>query len=228
MKARDLRRYLRVQRNDFCPGCGCGQVLANFLRAIDERDINPDSLVLVSGIGCSGWIPNPNIMADAIHTPHGRAIAVATGIKLFNPALKVVVFTGDGDLAAIGGNHFIHACRRDLDMTIVCVNNSLFAMTGGQVAPTSKEGLVTPSTPYGNRERPFDLCELAKGAGAGMVARTSTGHPRKMIDFLKNSLMYEGFSFVEVLSQCPTHSKRDPYDELRDLMRVEDFCHSLR
>jgi 2-oxoglutarate ferredoxin oxidoreductase subunit beta len=223
MGARELRRYLRVERSSFCPGCGCGQVLANFLRAIDELKTDPDTLALVSGIGCSGWIPNPSIAADAIHTPHGRAIVVATGIKLFNPKLKVVVFTGDGDLAAIGGNHFIHACRRDLDITVICINNSIFAMTGGQVAPTSGEGVITPTTPYGNREKPFDLCQLALGAGAGMVARCSTGHPQRMVDVFCKSLEHEGFSFVEVLSQCPTHSKRDPYDELRDLMRVKEF-----
>ena len=223
MKAKDLRRYLRVETNAFCPGCGCGQVLANFLRTVDEVGIDPDSLALVSGIGCSGWIPNPNIDMDSIHTPHGRAIAVATGIKLQNPRLKVVVFTGDGDLAAIGGNHFIHACRRDVDLTVICVNNSVFAMTGGQVAPTSRVGLITPSSPYGNAEKPFDLCELAKGAGAGMVARTSTGHPKRMVDYFKRSLDHKGFAFVEVLSQCPTHSKRAPYDELRDLMKVKDI-----
>jgi 2-oxoglutarate ferredoxin oxidoreductase subunit beta len=158
----------------------------------------------VSGIGCGSWIVSPHFRADTLHTTHGRAIAFATGLKLAQPERKVVVISGDGDLAAIGGNHLIHAARRNLDMAVICVNNWIYAMTGGQVGPTTFTGDRTSTTPFGNPERPFDLSRLVAVAGANYVARWTTAHPVQMSRAIKTALDRKGFSFVEVLSQCPT------------------------
>lgn len=174
------------------------------LRAVDEAGLDFDKMVFVSGIGCAAWIPSPHYAADTLHTTHGRAIAFATGIKAFKPELKVVVVSGDGDIAAIGGNHLIHAARRNLDITVICANNNIYGMTGGQVGPTTPKGAVTTTTPEGNPERPFDLVRLVAGAGASHVTRGSVSHVRQLIKELAKALMYEGFSFVEVLSPCFT------------------------
>ncbi|MEM1590020.1 MAG: thiamine pyrophosphate-dependent enzyme [Candidatus Bathyarchaeia archaeon] len=145
---------------------------------------------------------------DALHGIHGRTIPWATGIKLYNPELKVVIFAGDGDAVSIGGNHFIHAARRNLDATMIVVNNLNFAMTGGQVAPTTLEGLCTTTTPYGNPEPPFDICKLAIAAGATFVARWTTAHPRQTISAIKKALVHKGFSVLEIVAQCPTNFGR--------------------
>lgn len=189
-----------------CPGCGDGTVLSAFLRAVDDLGIR-DQLALVGGIGCSGWIP-VYVNADTMHTLHGRAIPFATGLKVTDPNRKVVVFTGDGDCLAIGGNHFIHACRRNIDMTVVMLNNAIYGMTGGQVAPTSPNRSKTQTTPYGNPERPFDPCKLAIAAGATYVARWTAGHPHQLTKCLKEALEHPGMAFVEVLVQCPTQTGR--------------------
>ena len=167
-----------------------------------------DDFVFVSGIGCTGWIPSPYFHADTLHTPHGRPIAFATGVKLSKPELNVVVFSGDGDLSAIGGNHFIHAARRNIDLTVICVNNSIYGMTGGQVAPTTPTGTRTVTTPYGSLERPFDLCGLAKAAGATYVARWTTYHARPLTRSVERALKKRGFSFIEVVSHCPVQFGR--------------------
>lgn len=191
----------------FCPGCGCGQIMNYFLYAMQELNLDIDSMVLIGGVGCNARIP-VYIDAYAIHGVHGRTLAWATGVKLANPELTVVVFTGDGDCAAIGGNHFIQAARRNLDVTVILVNNGIYGMTGGQVAPTTPCDARTSTTPWGNLEDPFDLCELAGAAGATYVSRWTTAHSKPAIKAIKKGLQHKGFSFIEMVSQCPTYFGR--------------------
>jgi 2-oxoglutarate ferredoxin oxidoreductase subunit beta len=209
VKTNPLRRYLRPGSlpHFFCSGCGAAQVLNFFVQAAVELDLDFDKLVAIGGVGCAARIP-VYLHAEALHGVHGRTLPWATGIKLHNPELKVVIFSGDGDAAAIGGNHLIQAARRNLDVTMIVVNNLNFAMTGGQVAPTTFLNLATSTTPYGNRERPFDLCQLAAAAGATFVSRWTTQRPRRAIDGLKKALQHQGFSLVEIVSQCPTYFGR--------------------
>jgi len=200
-----MMKYIRpgAEKTTMCPGCGNGIIAHSALRAIDELDMDMDTFVFVSGIGCAGWIPSPYFNADTLNTTHGRPIAFATGVKLSKPETNVMVFSGDGDLAAIGGNHFIHAARRNIGLTVLCVNNGIYGMTGGQAAPTTPHDAKTTTTPYGNPEREFDLCELAQAAGAPYVARWTTYHPRQLTRSVKKALNRKGFSFIEVISQCP-------------------------
>jgi 2-oxoglutarate/2-oxoacid ferredoxin oxidoreductase subunit beta len=203
----------------FCQGCGDGTIVAALMRAVDELGII-DEVAFASGIGCSAWIP-VFVNADVAHTMHGRAIPVATGLKLTDPKRKVVVFAGDGDCIGIGGNHLIHAARRNIDMTVVMVNNAIYGMTGGQTAPTTPHRAMTKTTPTGNAESPFDACEVAKAAGATYVARWTTAHPAQITRALKEGINHKGFSFIEILSQCPTQSGRliwgtsDPVESFR-------------
>jgi len=207
-----------------CPGCGAGQVLNYTLQAVDhlirEDGLSKKDLVFISGVGCSSRLTSHYLNFDSAWTIHGRALAIATGALLANPALKVVVFTGDGDAAAIGGNHFIHACRRNIDVTILCVNNGLYGMTGGQVAPTTAAGQTTISTPYGNVEDEFDLCRLAETAGAPYVARWTTAHPMQTIKAIRKGILKKGTAFVEILSQCPVHNKQSPVEMFRRLKEM--------
>ncbi len=200
-------QYLREETlpSTFCSGCGAGEVTNSFIKAVKDlghEDLN--KFTFVSGIGCSSWITSPYFKADTLHTTHGRAIAFATGLKLANPELKIVVISGDGDLAAIGGNHLIHAARRNIDMTVICVNNYIYGMTGGQVGPTTFTGDRTSTTPYGNPERPFVISRLVAAAGANYVARWTTAHPVQAARAIRTALEKKGFSFVEIISQCPT------------------------
>ena len=190
----------------FCPGCGDGTVLNVFLRAVDELGIF-DDLALVGGIGCSGWLPT-YLKSDVLHVLHGRAIPFACGLKLTDPKRKVVVFTGDGDCVGIGGNHFIHAARRNIDVTVIMINNGIYGMTGGQVAPTTPLKGRTQTSPYGNLEFPFDVCELARSAGATYIARWTAAHPIPLLGAVKEGINHPGFSFVEVMAQCPTQAGR--------------------
>jgi 2-oxoglutarate ferredoxin oxidoreductase subunit beta len=187
----------------FCTGCGVGNVLNYTLRAIDAVGLDIDRTVFCSGIGCSSRLPG-YIDADGLHTTHGRAIAFATGVKVYKPELQVIVFTGDGDMAGIGGNHFIHAARRNVDMTVICINNHNYGMTGGQVSPTTPVDDLSTTTPYGNPEQPFDLCRLAIGAGAPFVARWTMGYPYETIAAVEGAIRTKGFGFVEILAPCPT------------------------
>ena len=191
-----------------CPGCGNGILAQSILRAIEELGLTLDDFVFVSGIGCAAWIPSPSFYADVLHTTHGRPIAFGIGIKAALPNKRVMVISGDGDLTAIGGNHLIHAARRNIAMTVFCVNNGIYGMTGGQVAPTTPLGLTTVTTPFGNAENPFDISELVKGAGASFVARWTTYHPRQLVKTAKKAIQKKGFAFVEVLSQCPVEFGR--------------------
>jgi 2-oxoglutarate ferredoxin oxidoreductase subunit beta len=200
-----MDRLLRHDRlpHIWCAGCGLGTALNCFLSALIQSGLDPDQVAVVSGIGCSGRIAG-YVAMDSFHTTHGRAIPFATGLKLANPALKLVVFSGDGDLIAIGGNHFIHAARRNMDMTVICVNNFIYGMTGGQLAPTTPTGARTSTSPAGNRDHPFNLAYLAAASGAAYVARWTTLHVRRLQRSICEALLKPGFSFVEIISPCPT------------------------
>jgi 2-oxoglutarate ferredoxin oxidoreductase subunit beta len=177
---RDLENYLRpgVKGTPFCPGCGHGILMGLILRSIDELKMDMRKMLFVSGIGCAAWIPSPHFAGDTLHTLHGRAVAFATGAKLANPELCVLIISGDGDLSAIGGNHLIHAARRNLDLKVICANNMIYGMTGGQAAPTTPQGARTATTGQGNPYPPFDLCRLVAAAGATYVARYGVTQPQ--------------------------------------------------
>ena len=202
----DLLRIDRIP-HIWCPGCGIGTAFSSSLIAMRESGLDLEKTVMVSGIGCSGRGAG-YVNLDSYHTTHGRAIPFATGMKLANPELNVVVFSGDGDLFAIGGNHFIHAARRNVDLTIVCVNNFNYGMTGGQVAATTPLTAKTTTTPVGNPDTPFNLPLLAYASGATYVARWTILHTRDLTESIEEALLNRGFSFVEVLSPCPVNYGR--------------------
>lgn len=203
----------------FCQGCGIGNVLNYTLRALDRAKLDIDKTVFVSGIGCSSRLPG-YVDSDGLHTTHGRPVAFATGIKLTNPELDVIVFTGDGDLAGIGGNHFIHGARRNVDLTVICVNNYNYGMTGSQVSPTTPTGKSTTTTPYGNIEHPFDLCEMAAAAGAVYVARWTVAHPHETVLSVTKAIQKKGFSFVEIFAPCTTgYGRRNKLKEGPEYMK---------
>lgn len=199
----NIRDYLRLHLfpHFLCPGCGHGIALRALLWAIDELEIPKDKLAFVSGIGCSGRL-GAYIDANTFHVTHGRPLAFATGLKLARPDLEVIVITGDGDCLAIGGNHLIHACRRNLNITCMMLNNEVYGMTGGQVSPTTSGDRYTTTTPHGNYEPAFDACALAEAAGAGLVGREITLQTPGLKDVLKEGLAHTGFSFIEVMSDC--------------------------
>ena len=200
-----IDEYLRVERmpHIWCAGCGIGPAAGAFIRSVERAGIDPDKIALVSGIGCAGRVAG-YVRLDSFHTTHGRAIPFATGLKLANPSLHVVVFSGDGDLVAIGGNHLIHAARRNVDMTVICINNFNYGMTGGQLGPTTPLEANTSTSPYGNFDPPFNLPGLVAAAGANYVARWSIIHPRQLQKSMTEALTRPGFSFVEVIAPCPT------------------------
>ena len=196
---------LRMDRmpHIWCPGCGIGSEVNSFAEAVKRSGIDPKKLVVVSGIGCTGRVAG-YVNFDSMHTTHGRAIPVATGIKLANPELTVVVFSGEGDLAGIGGNHLIHAARRNMDLIVICNNNFTYGMTGGQVTPTTPGAAMASTTPYGNYEYPFSLPLLMDAAGATYIARWTSMHSRNVTQSIEEALLRKGFSFIEVISPCPT------------------------
>jgi 2-oxoglutarate ferredoxin oxidoreductase subunit beta len=198
-------KYLRdgMLPTIFCNGCGHGNAIDYTLWAIEELGLDLDNITLVSGIGCSSRIPG-YINADGLHTTHGRALAFATGVKAANPDTTVIVFTGDGDCAGIGGNHFIHAARRNIDMTVILLNNFIYGMTGGQLAPTAPKGSIATTAPYGNIEAPFNICELGKALGAAYVARWPVFYPYQPIKSIKEGIQTKGFALIELMSPCPT------------------------
>ena len=200
-----LLPYLRreILPTTFCVGCGGGTVLNAFAAAIDEMKIDPREMVCVTGIGCSSWIPSPYFLCDTLHTTHGRAIAFASGVKVMRPDRKVIIIAGDGDLAGIGGNHLIHAARRNIDLTVFLVNNFIYGMTGGQVSPTTPLGTKTTTTPYANVEHSFKIADLVAAAGATYVARWTTYHVFQLLQAMQAALAHKGFSFIEIMSQCP-------------------------
>lgn len=191
----------------WCPGCGHGIVLNSLLRAVERLGMSKNEIVMVSGIGCSARISG-YVDFHSMHTLHGRALAFATGIKMSRPELNVIVPMGDGDALAIGGNHFIHAARRNIDITAIVMNNRIYGMTGGQYSPLSGTGVMATTAPYGNIDQEFDVVEMARVAGASFVARTTVFHAKQAADLIRQAIIHEGFSVVEILSQCPTHFGR--------------------
>ena len=201
--------YMREDRlpHIFCPGCGNGTVMSTFFRGLEGTDIDFENVAMVSGIGCSSRIPG-YAKCDSLHTTHGRALSFATGLKTANKDLDVVVFTGDGDCASIGGNHLIHAARRNINLTVICINNNIYGMTGGQISPTSPKGSFGTTAPYGNMDTPFNLAELVAAAGATYSARWTTIQIESLVTAIKDGLKNPGFSFIEVVTQCPTYYGR--------------------
>ncbi len=217
----DFFNFYRKDRwpHQFCPGCGLGTIMNCLYKAFSNLKLDINRTVFVSGIGCTGRVPG-YINADSLHTTHGRAIAFATGVKLANPDLNVIVISGDGDLFAIGGNHTIHAARRNIDIKVIAVNNANYGLTGGQMAPTTPYNMVTTTTPNGNKEYPFALADLVAAAGANYVARWTTAHPNQLVKSIEQAFLTKGFAFIEVVSQCPVNFGRrnrmgDPVFHLR-------------
>jgi 2-oxoglutarate ferredoxin oxidoreductase subunit beta len=204
----------------YCTGCGNGTIINCALEAVNELGWQKENTIFISGIGCSSRASG-YIVTDSLHTTHGRPLAFATGVKMANPRLNVVVFTGDGDLAAIGGNHFIHACRRNIDLTVVCMNNMIYGMTGGQGSPTTPVGAISTTTPYGAVEPVFDLSEMAVTAGANYVARWTSYHVTELTRAIKTGLQTPGLSFIEALVQCPTAYGR--HNKLRQISDMITF-----
>lgn len=200
-----ILEYIRRDRlpHIFCSACGIGTVLQSFASALRGLNYDMDNMVIISGIGCTGRASG-YFAADSYHTTHGRAIAFATGVKVANPKLKPVVISGDGDLFAIGGNHFIHAARRNVDMLVLCVNNFNYGMTGGQMGPTTPDSAITVTSPDGNIEHPFNLVSVAAASGAIFVARWTALHARRLTKSIEKALQKKGFTFIEVVSPCPT------------------------
>ena len=216
-----VKKYLRDLKLPFCPGCGIFTIMNTFLRAVHKlghEDLS--KFIFCSGIGCSSWISSPYFIADSVHTPHGRSIPVATGIKLLRPNLNVVVFGGDGDIVGIGMSHFIHAARRNLDILVIMINNMIYGMTGGQVAPTTPFMTKTTTTPYGSFEQPLDAARLAVAAGACYSARWTTAHPSELEESIKKALSMKGFRFIEVMSQCLTaYGRRAGFKNVGEMLK---------
>ena len=215
MPSQLINKYMRIDHipHIWCPGCGNGIIMRDVAVAIDELINDPEvaldrsKIVIVSGIGCSSRAAG-YMDFNSMHTTHGRAIAFATGIKMANPDLEVIVLTGDGDCSAIGGNHLIHAARRNIGLTVVTFNNNIYGMTGGQYSPVTPTGDKATTAPYGNIDRTFDIANIAAAAGAGFTARGSAYHARETIDIIKEAIKHKGFSLVDVQSICPTYYGR--------------------
>jgi 2-oxoglutarate ferredoxin oxidoreductase subunit beta len=204
-----IRDYLRERffPHLWCPGCGHGTILNALLRAIEKLAMSKNEIVMVSGIGCSSRITG-YVDFHTLHTIHGRALAFATGVKLSRPELNLIVPMGDGDALAIGGNHFIHAARRNIDITAIVMNNRIYGMTGGQFSPLSGQGIRATTAPFLTIDPSFDVVQLSVAAGATFVARTTTYHVQQITDLIRQAILHEGFSVVEILTQCPTYFGR--------------------
>jgi 2-oxoglutarate/2-oxoacid ferredoxin oxidoreductase subunit beta len=199
----EIRARLRSPKTLWCPGCTNGIALRALIDAILSLELDPDKVAVIAGIGCSGRI-TAYLEYSTVHCTHGRALVVATGAKVADPSLHAIVVMGDGDCAAIGGNHLIHAARRNVDLTALVFNNSIYGMTGGQAGPTTHEGDLSKTSPFGNPEPAFDICELARAAGATFVARGTAYNYMKLVQVIAAGIVHKGFSFVEIMSACPT------------------------
>lgn len=199
-----INKYFRPGRlpHIWCPGCGNGVVTGTIVKAIDKLGLDKDNVAVISGIGCSSRASG-YLDFNTVHSAHGRALPVATGVKLADPSLKVIVVTGDGDATAIGGNHLIHAARRNIDMTVILYNNSIYGMTGGQYSPMTPQGSKATTAPYATIEPSFDITELVKAAGATFVARGTTFHAQILADLIAKGIEHKGFSLIEAVSGCP-------------------------
>ncbi|WP_213974924.1 2-oxoacid:ferredoxin oxidoreductase subunit beta [Tepidanaerobacter acetatoxydans] len=206
---KELEKYFRKDKlpHIWCPGCGHGIITGAVVRAIDNLKLEQNKICIVSGIGCSSRAPG-YLNFNTLHTTHGRALAFATGIKMANPELKIIVLTGDGDCSAIGGNHFIHAARRNIDITTVVFNNSIYGMTSGQYSPMTPKGAFATTAPYGNIDRNFDLCKLDQAGGATYVARGTVYHVPQLIKLIEKALKHKGFSLIDAVDICPTYFGR--------------------
>ena len=220
-----IEKYVRLERMPHlaCPGCGIGNVIHAVLQVMDELNLNPTNTVWVQGVGCSSRITYTRYKGDNIDAHHGRIYGVATGLKLARPDMNFILFTGDGDTGSIGGNHFIHACRRNLDVTALMFNNGIYGMTGGQVAPTTPFKGTTTTTPYGNLEDPFDMCKLAEAAGAAYVARWTSmpKHFNALVRSIKNGILTKGFSYIEIMVPCTTQFGRY-------VLKTEDMATNIK
>jgi 2-oxoglutarate ferredoxin oxidoreductase subunit beta len=204
-----IYKYMRPEHlpQIWCPGCGNGIIMRDTVQAIENLGLSRSTTVIVSGIGCSSRAAG-YMDFNTIHTTHGRAIAFATGIKLANPLLEVIVIAGDGDISAIGGNHLIHAARRNIGLTVVVMNNNIYGMTGGQYSPTTPTGEFGTTAPYGNIDRSFDIAGLAYGAGASYAARGTAYHAQQTTNLIQEGIRHRGFSIIDVVSVCPTYYGR--------------------
>lgn len=219
----DYETYLRTSKMPliWCAGCGDGIVLKAMLRAIHKLGLEKDKICMVSGIGCSSRLTG-YVDFNTLHTTHGRAITFATGIKMARPELHVIVVTGDGDATAIGGNHYIHAARRNIDLTVILFNNNIYGMTGGQVSPTTPLGKFASTAPYGNFENSFNISGLALAAGASFVARSTVYHATQLEKYVEKAILKKGFSVVEVITQCPTtYGRRNREGTAVDMMLAQ-------
>jgi len=217
-----VKDYLRERffPHMWCPGCGHGTILNSLIRAVETLGMSKNEIVMVSGIGCSSRISG-YVDFHTLHTIHGRALAFATGVKLSRPELNLIVPMGDGDALAIGGNHFIHAARRNIDITAIVMNNRIYGMTGGQYSPLSGYGALATTAPYTNIDHDFDVVKLAAAAGATFVARSTAYHVQQLSDILRKAILHEGFSVVEVLSQCPTYfGRKNRLGSASDMLRL--------
>ena len=209
MSSELIQKYFRMNKlpHIWCPGCGHGIITQALIRAIDELKLDKDKVCIVSGIGCSSRAPG-YLDFNTLHTTHGRALAFATGIKMARPELEVIVVSGDGDCSAIGGNHLIHAARRNINITTIVYNNNIYGMTGGQYSPTTPSLEYGTTAPYGNIDKPFDIAQLAGGAGATYTARSTVYHAAQMAKYIQTAIAHKGFSLVDVISTCPTYYGR--------------------
>lgn len=209
MASQLIEKNLRMDKlpHIWCAGCGHGILMRDVAQAIENLKLDPDKVCIVSGIGCSSRAAG-YMNFNTLHTTHGRAIAFATGIKMAKPEMKVIVITGDGDCSAIGGNHLIHAARRNIDLSVIVFNNNIYGMTGGQYSPTTPTGEFGTTAPYGNIDPDFDVPELARAAGATFTARGTAYHVPQTVRMIEHAIAHPGFSLVECVSICPTYYGR--------------------
>lgn len=219
---KDIEKYMRVNRfpHIWCPGCGNGIIMKAMLEAINDLELDQDKTVIVSGIGCSSRATG-YLNFDTLHTTHGRALTFATGIKLAKPELNVFVVTGDGDGTAIGGNHLIHAARRNIDLNVILFNNNIYGMTGGQYSPLTPMGKLATTAPYGNVERNFDICDLVRAAGATYVGRGTAFHTKLLTEIIKGAVENKGFSFIEAITMCPiSYGRRNRLGSAPEMLKM--------
>jgi len=225
--AYDYAKHIRPGKlpHIWCPGCGHGIVMKGMIRAIDACGLEKDNTAIVSGIGCASRLPG-YMDYCTLHTAHGRAAAFATGVKMARPEMNVIVVGGDGDGTAIGGNHFIHACRRNIDMTYIILNNNIYGMTGGQFSPCTPTGAKASTTAYGNPDPTFDISKLAIGAGASFVARGTAFHAAQIDKLIAEGIKHKGMSVIEILDDCPTtYGRRNKFRSVVDMMkRLKDIA----